>query len=143
MQHCELVLEPVVALRGRRERKPERPVLVLVPAGAEPDVDAPSAHVVDLGSDHRERADPAERDRRDQRAQADAGRVARQTGERRPGVGHRGQRPRRPHLEVVVGAEERAVAVLGADAGHGQELVVGRALLGLGEEACSHVPEVT
>ena len=45
-----------------------------------------------------------------------------------------------PHDQVVVAAEEGVEAVLLGGPGHGQEVVVGGALLGLGEDAEVHAP---
>ena len=55
--------------------------------------------------------------------------------ERDPGVGRARAGRRRAHLQVVVGAEEGVEAERLGAPGHGQEVVVGRALLGLGEDA--------
>ena len=87
----ELLLEPVEALSERRERDAVGRVLGLVPAGAEPELDPAAAHLVDLGHGDRERAGVPERRRRDERAEADRGRLAGQAGQRDPGVGRAGQ----------------------------------------------------
>ena len=71
MEDLELVLEQVVALRRRREVEAERAVLVLVPAGAETDLDPAAAHVVDLGGDDREAPEVAEGHGRHERAETD------------------------------------------------------------------------
>ena len=113
-------------------------MLLVEPAGPEAELDAPVAHGVDGGDRDGERARQAERARGDQRAQADGGGVAGEPGQRDPGIGRAGQPRHVAHLEVVVGSEERAEAQLLGGAGDGEEVVVGGALLGLGEDAQFH-----
>ena len=68
---------------------PELGVLVLVPAGTETGLDATAAHLVDGLDDLGQVAGNAEGDRRHEHAEPDRGRLARETGERGPGVGGR------------------------------------------------------
>ena len=139
VQDGELVLEHVESGAELREGQSEVAVLVPVPAGAQGHVHAPTAHVVHLCGDHRERPDGAERHRRDEGAQADALGVACQAGERRPCVGDAGSSVDRSHLEDVVGSEEGVEAAFLGGARHGEELLVAGALLRLGEDAQRHV----
>ena len=137
----QLFLEPVEPLAGRRERDAVAGVLLLEPARSQPELDPATAHLVDLGHLDRQRSRVPEGGRRHQRAQPDRGRLARQAGQRRPGVGRAG-RPVDAHREVVVGAEERVEAEVLGSPGHPEELVVGRALLGLGEHTKIHANTV-
>ena len=133
----QLLFEHFEARAGRGERNSVGGVLRFVPARAEPELDAPAAHRVGLGDLDREQAGEAERDRRDQRAQSNARRLAAERGERQPRVG--GPRPGRPaHVQVMVGAEEGVEAELLRQLRDRQQLVVGGALLGLGEDAEFH-----
>ena len=70
-------------------------------------------------------------------------RLAGQGGERHPGVGRAGQPVALAHRQVVVGAEERVEAELLGGPGDRQQVVVGRALLGLGEDAQVHATAPT
>ena len=62
--------------------------------------------------------------------------------ERHPGVGRAGQAVA-AHRQVVVGAEEGVEADLLGAPGDGQQVVVGGALLGLGEDPQFHAPTLT
>ena len=70
-------------------------------------------------------------------AEADARGVAREGGEREPGVGRAGKAVA-VERHVVIGAEEGVEAELLAEAGERRELGVVRALLGLGEDSQAH-----
>ena len=116
-------------------------MLVVEPAGAEPDLEPAATHVVDLRGGDRQRPDRAEGHRGDERSEPDRGGVTRETGERDHRVGPGGG-TRRAHPHVVVGPEERAVPGLLRGAGEREELVVGSALLGFGEDAQRHGAEI-
>ena len=135
----ELLLEPVEALADRREGDAEGGVLLLEPARAQPELDPPAAHLVDPGDGHGERPGQPERGRADQGAEPDAAGVAGEPGEGGPGVGGPGGAVA-GHVQVVVGAEEAVEAQLLGGAGHREEVVVGRTLLGLGEDPEVHAP---
>src|SRR4029077_6481496 len=102
----ELLLELAHPLGQVGEREAERLVLALVPAGAEPELDATAGDVV-CSRDHlRELTGPAKGDRRDERPEPEALAHGGKRGDRPPGI----QRDARRILEdglVVVGAEER------------------------------------
>ena len=53
---CELLLQPVEALPQGGERDAVGGVLVVVPAGADAELDPAAAHLVDLGHGDGERA---------------------------------------------------------------------------------------
>ena len=137
MHDLYLLGEAAEPLTGVGERNAVRGVLGLVPAGAEAQFDPSPAHLIDLRDTDRERAGQPERRRADQRAEPDPGGLARQRGQREPGVGRAGQ-PRATDRQVVVGAEERVEAELLRGLRHAQQVVVARALLGLGEDAQLH-----
>ena len=111
---------------------------LVVPAGAEPELDAAAAHRVGLRDLDRERPGQAERDRRDERAEPDARRLAAERGERHPRVGRARARRSLADAEVVVGPEERVEAELLGELRDREQLVVGRALLGFGEDPQFH-----
>ena len=129
-------VEVVEARRRVGEVEAVGGVLGLVPAGADAELDPTAAHLVDLGDADGQQPGAAERDRGDERAEADASTCR---GPVRPSVTHASVGPGRPldaaHLEVVVAAEEAAEAERLGALGDGQQRVVGRALLGLGEDA--------
>ena len=110
-------------------------MLGLVPAGADAELDAPAAHLVDLGDADGQQAGAAERHRGDERAEADGRRVPSQAGQRDPRVGRAREAVAATHDEVVVAAEEGSEAERLGAPGDGQQVVVGRALLGFGEDA--------
>src|SRR5690606_35357687 len=83
------------------------------------------------------RSRQAERRAGDQRAEPDRGGLAGEAGQRDPGVARPGLAVA-AHGEVVVGAEERIEPQQLALLGDREEVVVGGALLGLGEDAQSH-----
>ena len=62
-------------------------------------------------------------------------RLAGDPAERDPGVGRAGQPAAVTHREIVVAAEERSESELLGTLCHRQQIVVGRALLRLGEDA--------
>ena len=133
----QLLLEPVEALLHVRERDAVGPVLAVEPARTQPELDAAAAHLVDARHGDRERAGAPEGGRGDQGAEPDRGGVAGQAGQRHPGVRRAGQAVG-AQGEVVVGAEERAEPEPLGRLGHGEEVVVRRALLGLGEDPEVH-----
>ena len=127
--------------RGRRTAprvgkvEPIGGVFGLVPACADAELDATATHLVDLGDADGQQPGTAERDRRDQRAEADRRRVAGQAGEGDPRVGRARQTADAAHLQEVVAAEEPAEAKRLGTLGDRQQRVVRRALLGFGEDA--------
>ena len=102
----ELLLEHREAVTGRGERDAVRGVLGVVPTGAEPELDAAAAHRVGLRDLDRERAREAERHRRDERAEPDAGGLASDRREGHPRVGRTRSGCALADALVVVGAEE-------------------------------------
>ena len=126
------------------ERDAVRLVLGLEPARAQPELDAPARHRVDLRHRDRERAGQAERRRRDQRAEPDPRRLPRQRRPASPtsrsGPGSPGRSPiARKWSERKNASKPR---VLGGPRDP-QLVVVGRALLGLGEDPEVHAAEAT
>ncbi len=134
----ELLGQQVEPAGRVREVQPVRPVLGLVPAGAEPELRAALAHLVDLRDGDREDARVAEGGRADQRAELDPAGLAGQSGQRDPGVGRSGQAVAVAHHEVVVRPEERVEAVLLGLACHREQVVVRGTLLGFGEDPEKH-----
>ena len=134
----EVVLEPLEPLTGRRERDRVGPVLVVEPAGADPQLHPTPAHRVDLRDRDGEGTGVPEGHRRDQRAQADGGGLAGDGAQGHPGVGRARLAGARAHLEVVVRAEEGVEAQLLGRLGHRQLGLVGGTLLGLDEDAQVH-----
>ena len=133
----ELLGEHVVALCQRRERDAQLGVLLVVPAGAEAGLDAAVAHLVDRLDHLGQVAGDPERDRRDEGAEPDRLRLARQAGERRPGIGRR-QAGFAREAGVMIGSEECLEPGLLGGAGEGQDLVVAEPLLGLGHQGVAH-----
>src|SRR4051794_35762452 len=82
----QLVGQHVEAFACGREAERVCGVLGGVPAGTETELDASTAHLVDLGDADGERARTAERDRRDERAEADGRRLAGEAREGEPRV---------------------------------------------------------
>src|SRR5262249_39112514 len=134
----ELLLETFEAFADGRKRDAIGAVLVLVPAGAEPELDPPAAHLVDLGHGDGEWTRVPEGGRGEQRAEPDARGLPGQAGEGGPRFGGPGLPADAAHAEKMVGAEEPIEAELFGGSCHGKELVVGRALLGLGEDPQLH-----
>src|SRR6266498_4981488 len=87
----------------------------------------------------RERPGRPERRRAHQRAEADVAGLARQAGQGDPRVGGTGARVALADALQVVGPEERVEPEILAGPGHAEEVVVGSALLRLGEDAEIHV----
>src|SRR5204862_7608338 len=129
----ELLFETREAFTDRWERDPVRGVLAVVPARAEAELDPSAAHLVDLRDRDRERSWVPERHGCHEGAEPDARRVAREGGEREPGVGRPGK-PVAGERHVVIGAEEGVEAELLGEAGERREIGVVRTLLGLGED---------
>ena len=131
----DLALELVEPLRHGRERKAERLVLVLVPAGADAEVDAPAGDVVggqrELGQD----GGGAERDRRDQRAEPDPLGDRGERADRAPGVERAVALRER---QVVVGAQQRLEAAALGGAREREPVVPADALLPLDHQREPH-----
>ena len=110
------------------------------------ELDAATAHRIDLSDADGQLPRPAKRHRRDQRAETDRGGLTGDAGECHPRVGRPGQTGNRPHLQVVVGTEERVVPGVLRGLGHAQQVVVGGPLLRFGEdpqlELLVHTPSV-
>ncbi|MGC0329021.1 hypothetical protein RKD23_002011 [Streptomyces sp. SAI-170] len=115
-----------------------RRVLLGEPARAQAQFDAAAGHLVDLGDLDGEHAGQPEGGRGHQGAEPDALGLPREAREGDPGVGGAGQAVDVTHLEVVVGAEEGVEAEVFRGLGHGEEGVVGGALLWFGEDAEIH-----
>src|SRR5262249_50880548 len=114
--------------------------LSLVPPGAQAELDAATAHRVDLRHRDRERAGLAERHRRHERTEPEARGVAREPGEGHPGVGRAREPGAAEEAGVVVGTEEGVEAERFGALRERALLVVRRALLGLDEDAEAHGP---
>jgi hypothetical protein len=117
-------------------------VLGFVPSGADPELDATVAHLVDLRHRDRERPRQPEGRRGHQGAQPDRRGVAGQAGQCQPGVGGPGQ-PLDIHGQVVVAAEEGVEPQLLGVACDTQQVVVRRSLLRLGENSQIHPHSLT
>jgi hypothetical protein len=106
-------LQPVEPLLHGRERDAEHVVLVLVPAPAEPEVDAPVGERVERSRHLGEQRGVVERDRRDHRAEADAPGAHRHRGERRPRLERGTSRVAEEPGEMVRSTERLVAHVLG------------------------------
>ena len=135
----QLLLVAVEPLPQRRERDAVGGVLGLEPARADAELDPAAAHLVDLRDRDRQRPGQPEGGRRHQRAQPDPAGLPGQPGEGHPGVGRSGQAVA-AHRQVVVGPEEGVEAGLLGAPGDGEQVVVGGAHLGLGEDPQLHAP---
>jgi hypothetical protein len=113
-------------------------MLVVEPAGADPELDAPATHGVDLRHGDRQRPGQPERARGDERSETHARRLAREPGECDPRVGRPRSRVAVAHAQVVVRAEEGVEAELIRGASNREQIVVRRALLRLREDAQAH-----
>ncbi len=113
-------------------------MLSLEPAGPQAKLHSPPAHLIHLGDGDCQWPRQPERGAGHQGAKADAGRLGRESGEGRPGVGRARLPGHRPHLEVVVGAEEGVEAELFGGLRNSAQRGVRGALLGLGEDPQSH-----
>ena len=134
----ELLLEHLEAVPGRRERDAERLVLAVVPARAQAELDPAAAHRVGLRDLDGENARQPEGHRRDERAEPDALGLATERRERQPGVGRPHTRRSLADAEVVIRPEERVESQRLGEPGKGEELVVRRSLLRLGEDPQPH-----
>ena len=105
MDDLQRLLQHLRALADLREREPVAAVLILVPAGAETQLDAPAAQLVRRDHDLGQVAGGPERDRRHQHAEADPLRVPREARDHGPCVGGVTTRVAREAL-VVVGPEQ-------------------------------------
>ena len=133
----ELLLEQLHARPERRELEAVGLVLALVPAGAEAELDAPVRDVVDGSDVLGEHRRVAERRRRDEHAEAQAGRDRREPRHRRPGSSEpRSSWP--ADREVVIRAEQRADAVLLAGLRERDPLRPGHVLLALDHQLDAH-----
>ena len=134
----ELFLQPIEALLHRRERDSVGAVLLLIPTRSDAELDTTAGHGVDGGDGDGKRSGKAKGGGGEHGPEADALGVPGQSGEGDPRVA----RPRKAadltHLQVVVRAEEGVEAQLLGQLGDGEKLVVGGALLGLGEDSEVH-----
>ena len=105
--------------------------------GADAELDPAAAHLVDLGDRDGQRSGQPEGGRGHQRAQPDPAGLPGQPGQRQPRVGRSGQ-PVAAHRQVVVGPEEGVEAGLLGTPGDGEQVVVGGAQLGFGEDPQFH-----
>lgn len=134
MKDGKLVFEQVVPNAFSGEGEPVGVVFFFVPPRSEPDLDAPLAHVVDLGDQDREGPDGPEGYGRYQSPEADRTGVPGQPGQCRPGVGVGERAGCTPDFQVVIGAEEAVEATLLGRKGRREKLLVGRSLLRLSED---------
>ena len=130
-----MIGEAVEALRCGGEVEPVGGVLGLVPSGTDAQLDAPAAHVVDLGDTDGQLPGTAEGHRRDQGSESDRRCLTGQAGQGDPGIGGPGQTTGPAHDEVVIAAEESGEPEALGALGDGQLRVVRGALLGFGEDA--------
>ena len=135
----QLLLEALEALAHGRERDAVGGVLGLVPTGPEAQLHPAAGHGVDPGHGDGQRTGETEGGRGDQGAQPDRGGVAGDAGQGDPGVAGAGEAVGTPHRQVVVAPEEGVEAQGLGGPGHGQQGLVGGALLGLGEDAQEHL----
>ena len=108
----ELLLKLVEALAERRERDAEVVVLTLVPGGADAELGAAAAHLVNGGDLDGELPGQPERGGVDERAEPYPFGLDGEAGERGPRVGRLVGRVVSVDAEVVVGAEEGVEAAL-------------------------------
>jgi hypothetical protein len=138
-ENLELLLESLEAFpHGLAEGEAVGGVFSLEPAGADTQVDAATAHLVDLGDLGGEDARVTEGDRGHERAEANRGRVPGEAGKVGPRLARSGLAGDITHLQEVVAAQEGVVAeFLGGD-GYSAEHLVSGALLGLCENGGLH-----
>ena len=115
----------------------ELAVLELVPAGADPDLDPPAAHLVDGRDNLHEVAGVPERHRTDEAPEPDRRRLAGETREDRPGVRRRAVGVAR-EVGVVVAPEEGLEPEALGQPGDRQLVVVAQALLRLDHQREAH-----
>jgi hypothetical protein len=137
VQDGQLVLQQVGPLLDGREGEAELRVLLLVPTGPDADLDATTAHLIHRRDDLGEDARMAEGHRRHEHAQADALRVAGETGQDGPGVG-RGLARLPGEAREVVGPEPGIEAVRFRALGGRQLIGVGHPLLGFHHQDVAH-----
>ena len=137
-QDRQLVLHEVCALIDLREGKTQLAVFGLVPARADADFDSTAAHLVDGGHNLGEGAGVAERDRRHQRSDSDARRLASDAGQHGPGVGGRSVR-RAGEAAVVVRPKEGLEVEPFGQLRQLELLGVAESLLGLDHHRESHL----
>ena len=133
----ELLLEHVHARPDRREAEAVGLVLALVPAGSEAELDAAIRDVVDRRHVLGEHGRVPERRGRDEHAQPELRRHRRQARHRHPRV-ERAALLVAVDREVVVGAEQRAHAVLLAGLREGHPLRPGHVLLAFDHQLDPH-----
>jgi hypothetical protein len=141
MHDLELLGEHLHAHARRRERKAERAVLALHPAGSEPELDPPARDVVGCRSGVGKQRGRPERRGGDERAETQLGRPRCESGERRPGV-VRSAPDATVAGQVVVGAEERLEPARLAGVGERDPVRPGHVLLALDHEAEAHAGQV-
>jgi hypothetical protein len=130
----QLLLVAVEAFAERGERDAVGGVLVGEPARADAQLHPAAAHLVDLRDRDGQRAGEPEGTGRHQGPQSDPAGLAGEPGEGDPGVGRAGESVA-AHGQVVVGPEEGVEAGLLGAPRDGEQVVVGGAHLGLGEDA--------
>ena len=137
VQNLQLVFHQVGAFRDLRERQPQLAVLRVVPASPNADFYPAATHLVDRRHDFGERSRMTERDRRDERAQANALGLARDPGQDRPGVC---RRPigRAGEAAVMVGSKEGLEADSFGQPGQVELIPVRQALLSLDHQREAH-----
>src|SRR5206468_10136833 len=113
-------------------------VLLLPPAGAQPDLDAPAADLVDGRGRLRQQRRLAERGRRHERAEPDARRASGECAQQRPGVRRAASRDA-PGAEVMIGSEQSLVAEPLARLREREPVRPPHALLALDHHARTHL----
>ena len=133
----ELLLQHRHPLGHGRERKPVDLVLELVPAGAQPQLNAAAGDVVDGGGRVRHQRGMPERHRRHHRAQPDPRGARGQRRQRRPGV-VRAAPVQAVAGQVVIRAKQRRQPARLAGVGQGHPVRPGDVLLALDHQAQLH-----
>ena len=113
-------------------------MLTGIPTGAEAQLHPATAHLIDLRDAQRERPGKTERGRGDERAQPDRRCLSGQPGQGDPRVGGPRARVTLADAHVVVGTEERLETKRFGGPRDAKQIVVARALLGLGEDSQLH-----
>ncbi len=137
-QDRELVFKQVRTVSDGRKRNPELAMLQLIPAGSQPHLEPPAAHLVDGRRHLGQVAGMAKGDRREQGPKADPIRIAGQAGQHGPRIGGR-QAGRSREARVVVRAKEGLEPVRFGAFGDGNLFAVAQPLLGLDLKGKSHV----
>ena len=139
----QLLFQPVKALPQLRKRNAIGLMLGTKPSRSQTELHPTPTHLIHLGHGNGEWSGQSEGGRRHQSAKPDGGRVSGQSGQGDPRIGGARQAADGTHLQIVVGAEECRKALLLSAAGNSQQIVVGGALLGFGEDSQFHGGDLT